>query len=183
MGWGAGERELSDRPNLLRLVAGRPVAAVETGEVVVLEANIDDMNPELCEPLLEALFAAGALDAWFQPLVMKKSRPALLVGAVCAPERRTEVAAALLRESTTIGVRWHAAARTVLPRRLVEVETPYGPVPVKVAGALDRPDQIANAAPEYEVCRRLAREHGVPVKLVYGAAIGAFYRRRDGQGG
>jgi uncharacterized protein (DUF111 family) len=141
---------------------------------VVIEANVDDMNPELCEPLLEALFAAGAVDAWLAPIVMKKGRPALLVAALADEARRAQVAEALLRESTTIGVRFYPVSRTVLARRIVEVDTPYGKVPLKVAG---EGEQIWNAAPEYEACRRLAREQGVAVKLVYAAALAAFYRR------
>ena len=175
VGWGAGDRELADRPNLLRVVAGvrAPLAATAGDEVAVVEANIDDMNPELCEPLLEALFAAGAVDAWFTPIVMKKSRPALTVAALCAPAARDAVAAALLRESTTIGVRFSTRERHVLPRRLVEVDTPWGKVPVKVAGDGD----AANAAPEYEICRNLAAAAGVPVKRVYLAALAAYFRR------
>jgi uncharacterized protein (TIGR00299 family) protein len=174
VGWGAGDRELADRPNLLRVIVGEPAPAPEA-DVVVVEANIDDMNPELCEPLGEALFQAGALDVWFQPITMKKGRPALLVAALCAADRQGSVAEALLRESTSIGVRYHAVSRRVLERRLVEVATPYGTVPVKIAG--ERGEEW-NAAPEYEVCRRLAREHGVPVKLVYLAALGELYRQR-----
>jgi len=175
VGWGAGDRELGDRPNLLRVVAGvrAPLADAATDEVAVVEANIDDMNPELCEPLLEALFAAGAVDAWFTPIVMKKSRPALTVAALCPPSVRDAVAAALLRESTTIGVRFSTRERHVLPRRLVDVDTPWGKVPVKVAGDGD----AANAAPEYEACRELAAAAGVPVKRVYLAALAAFFRR------
>ena len=119
-------------------------------EIVVVEANIDDMNPELCEPLLEALFAAGAVDAWFTPIIMKKSRPALMVAALAPAAMRDAVAQALLRESTTIGVRFSVMTRTVLPRRLVEVDTPWGVISVKVAGDGD----AVNAAPEYEDCRR-----------------------------
>jgi uncharacterized protein (DUF111 family) len=131
------------------------------------------MNPELCEPLLEALFAAGALDAWFVPIIMKKSRPALMVSALCPPAAREAVAQALLRESTTIGLRFSTRSRRTLPRRIVEVETPWGTIPVKVAGEGD----VGNAAPEYEACRRLAASAGVPVKRVYQAALVAFFRR------
>ena len=174
VGWGAGDRELGDRPNLLRVVAGVSGGTASlTDEVSVVEANIDDMNPELCEPLLEALFGAGALDAWFTPIVMKKSRPALTVAALCAPADRDAVAAALLRESTTIGVRFSTLQRMVLPRRIVEVDTPWGKVPVKVAGE----GENVNAAPEYEACRALATAAGVPVKRVYLAALAAFFRR------
>jgi uncharacterized protein (TIGR00299 family) protein len=177
VGWGAGDRELADRPNLLRVVAGRPARAVvdePAGAHVVVEANIDDMSPQLCEPLVEALLAAGALDAWLQPIVMKKGRPALLVGALCEAARQGEVAAALFRESTTLGVRHHPVGRTVLERRFVEVQTEFGAVPIKVAGDGDRP---YNVAPEYEACRALARQHGVPVKQVYLAALAAYFQR------
>jgi uncharacterized protein (TIGR00299 family) protein len=173
IGWGAGDRELADRPNLLRVVAGEPRAQANEEDMALIEANIDDMNPELCEPLLEALFAAGAVDAWFTPIVMKKSRPALTVGALCSAAARAQVAAALLSESTTIGVRFSSVSRTVLPRRFVEVDTPWGVVPVKVAGEGD----ATNAAPEYEVCHRLAQAAGVPTKRVYLAALAAFFRR------
>jgi uncharacterized protein (TIGR00299 family) protein len=175
VGWGAGDREHEDRPNLLRVVAGvRPdLADAANDEVAVVEANIDDMNPELCEPLLEALFAAGAVDAWFTSIVMKKSRPALTVAALCPPAARDAVAAAILRESTTIGVRFSTHQRTILPRHLVEVDTPWGKIPVKVAGDGD----AANAAPEYEACRKVAASAGVPVKRVYLAALAAFFRR------
>jgi pyridinium-3,5-bisthiocarboxylic acid mononucleotide nickel chelatase len=175
VGWGAGDRELEDRPNLLRVVAGvRPdIADAANDEVALVEANIDDMNPELCEPLLEALFASGAVDAWFTPIVMKKSRPALTVAALCPPAARDAVAAAILRESTTIGVRFSTRQRTILPRHFVEVDTPWGKVPVKVAGDGD----AANAAPEYDACHKLAISAGVPVKRVYLAALAAFFRR------
>jgi uncharacterized protein (TIGR00299 family) protein len=172
VGWGAGDRELADRPNLLRVVAGvRNTATAD--EIVVVEANIDDMNPELCEPLLEALFAAGAVDAWFTPIIMKKSRPALMVAAIAPAAMRDAVAQAMLRESTTIGVRFAVMTRTMLPRRLVEVDTPWGVIAVKVAGDGD----AVNAAPEYEDCRRAASVAGVPVKRVYLAALAAFFRR------
>jgi uncharacterized protein (TIGR00299 family) protein len=175
VGWGAGDRDLGDRPNLLRVVAGvrSELADAASDEIAVVEANIDDMNPELCEPLLEAVFAAGAVDAWFTSIVMKKSRPALTVAALCPPAARDAVAAAILRESTTIGVRFSTRQRTILPRHLVEVDTPWGRVPVKVAGDGDS----ANAAPEYEACRRLALSAGIPVKRVYLAALAAFFRR------
>jgi uncharacterized protein (DUF111 family) len=174
VGWGAGDRELHDRPNLLRLVIGRPLIETQTGDVVQIEANIDDMNPELVDPLFEALFAAGALDVWLQPITMKKGRPALLLGVLCEPAVRDVVAQALLRESTTIGVRHQTLKREVLPRQLAEVDTPYGRVTVKLAGPADAP---LNVAPEYESCRARAKAHGVPVKLVYLAALAAFYRR------
>lgn len=172
-GFGAGTRELPDRPNLLRLVVGREDAAAVTpsnGECVVLEANLDDMNPELCEPLMEALFAAGARDVWFAPVTMKKSRPALIIGVLGDPAQEDALATLLLRESTTLGVRTQRVRRHTLERDLREVATPYGAVVVK-RGL--RGGEVWNLAPEYESCRQRAREHGVPVKLVYAAALAA----------
>jgi uncharacterized protein (DUF111 family) len=174
VGWGAGDRELPNRPNLLRLVIGRPVADAEKGECVVVEANIDDMNPEWTEALFDALFAAGALDVWLQPITMKKGRPALMLSVLCEPSYREAVTHALLAESTTIGVRHRSVERTVLPRHFVEVDTPYGRVKLKLAGPDGAP---LNVAPEYEDCRRVARAAGVPVKLVYLAALSAYDRR------
>jgi uncharacterized protein (TIGR00299 family) protein len=179
VGWGAGDRELGDRPNLLRIVAGRPAETADAlppvqGEVTVIEANVDDMNPEWIEPLMEALFAAGAVDAWCTPIIMKKGRPALTVSALCETSHREAVTAALLKHSTSIGARHRTMQRTVLPRRVVEVTTPWGPVPVKIADGESGP---ANIAPEYEACRRLAREKGVPIKDVYQAALAAFFGR------
>jgi len=181
VGWGAGTRQLPDRPNLLRVVVGSASGRVNgslSDEVTVIEANLDDMNPELCEPLTEALFAAGALDVWLTPIVMKKGRPAIAVAAMAPIGRKDAVILALLAESTTIGVRHHLVARTTLPRKLVDVETPFGKIPVKVAGeGGPGPDGAWNVAPEYAACVAAGRSHGVPVKLVYSAAIAAFFRR------
>lgn len=177
VGWGAGTRQLPDRPNLLRLVIGNSHAAA-SDEVALLEANLDDMNPELAEPLTEALFAAGALDVWFTPIVMKKGRPALTVAVLAALPQKAAVTAALLAESTTLGVRHQTLTRTVLPRRFVEVDTEWGKIPVKVAGEGGRgPEGAWNAAPEFAACAAAAKAHGVPVKWVYSAAIAAFFRR------
>ncbi len=173
VGWGAGTRDLPDRPNLLRAVAGRPEAPAADERAVVVEANLDDQSPELVATLIERLLAAGARDAWLQPVLMKKGRPGVIVGALADAERRAAVEAALLRESSTIGVRSHTVERAVLERRTVEVETPWGPLPVKVAG--DGAD--LNAAPEFEACRALAERAGVPLKRVYAEAIAALYRR------
>jgi hypothetical protein len=169
VGYGAGDRHLDDRPNVLRVVAFEPGARAE--RVFVIEANVDDMNPELCEHVAEALVAAGARDVWFSPIVMKKTRPALQIGAICDEADRDRVAAALLRESTTIGLRFWPADRRVLDRREVRVATPWGEVALKVCEEAGR---VVNVAPEYESCRALARERGVPLKQVYAAALAAF---------
>ena len=173
VGWGAGDRELADRPNLLRVIAGTPDAAAGD-RCFVLEANVDDATPELLGPLIAVLLSAGARDAWIAPVLMKKGRPAHLISALVDEARRGEVETALLRGSTTIGVRRHEVTRTVLARRMVEVETPFGAVPVKVA---DGPGGDENVAPEMDACLRLAKQHGVPQKRVYAEALAAYYRR------
>jgi pyridinium-3,5-bisthiocarboxylic acid mononucleotide nickel chelatase len=179
IGYGAGDDDPADRPNLLRAVLGEPWPATRPAgsdagadtEAVVIEANVDDMAPELCEPLLEALFAAGARDAWLQPIVMKKSRPAFAIGALCAPGARDAVARALLTHSTSLGLRMRAVERRVLERRSVRVTTPYGRLPVKLG--LEG-GEVLNAAPEYEPCREAAARAGVPLKEVYAAVITAY---------
>jgi hypothetical protein len=175
VGYGAGSRELPDRPNLLRVVLGTPAAA-SAGPVgagashVLLEANVDDMTGEVAAHALEALFAAGALDAWAAPITMKKGRPALTLAALADAARADAVAAAMLRETTTIGVRRVGATRTERPRRLVTVVTAFGPVRVKISEGPFGPPQVK---PEFDDCAAVAREHGVPVRVVLEAALAA----------
>lgn len=175
-GWGAGDMELADRPNVLRVTALVPGMATAKADVVwQVDANLDDMSPELCGPASDALFAAGALDVWWTPIMMKKGRPALTLSVLVETAKRDTVIAAMMRETTTIGVRYSERQRTVLQRQHVEVETRYGVIPVKLAGD---GRTILNAAPEYEACANAARVHGVPVKVVYAAALAAYDARR-----
>jgi len=178
VGWGAGDAELADRANALRAVvieAGPAPGAAASDAVWQIEANIDDMSPELCGPASEAVFAAGALDVWWTPITMKKGRPALMLSALVTAEARAAVTTAILRETTTIGVRYAARERTILARSIREVATPYGAIAVKVAAD---GDTIMNAAPELDACVAAARRHGVPVKLVFAAALAAFEATR-----
>jgi uncharacterized protein (TIGR00299 family) protein len=192
IGWGAGDAELHDRANVLRAIAidvsaapdesaveelAPQVATGPTGDGVwQVDANLDDMSPELCNPAADAIFAAGALDVWWTPITMKKGRPALTLSALATDEHRAQVIAAILRETTTIGVRYARLERTLLARSLVEVKTRYGTIPVKVARD---GDLIVNAAPEYEACAAAARAHDVPLKLVFAAALSAFDQQRS----
>ncbi|MFY9781676.1 MAG: nickel pincer cofactor biosynthesis protein LarC [Candidatus Baltobacteraceae bacterium] len=160
IGYGAGSADFPI-PNVLRLSVGRLAAPAPPGcdEVVVLEANVDDMPPQHFELALERVLAAGAYDAWLAPISMKKSRPAILFGALAPPEREAEVARAILRETTSLGVRVRRERRYVLERRVDEVATELGPVRVKTAevdGALRR-------TLEYDDVLRIARERGRPV--------------------
>jgi uncharacterized protein (TIGR00299 family) protein len=166
VGCGAGSADLP-RPNLLRVFLGEAMSseiAGKTERLAVLETNIDDMNPELYESLMERLFSAGALDVYLTPVIMKKSRPGVVVSALCSLHQKEAVFKAMLAESTTLGVRIAEVERYCLEREFREIETRWGKVKVKIARAKK---EILSAAPEYEDCRRLARQHNVPVRLVY----------------
>jgi len=171
VGWGGGRRELPDRPNLLRLVLGVTEAASSAGEShVIVEANVDDMNGELAAHALAALLAAGALDAWAAPVVMKKGRPGLTVSALASSAQAGAIASVMLRETSSIGVRLQPVRRVERPRRVVEVVTPFGPIPVKISGGPYGPPL---AKPEFDACARAAALAGVTVREVLGAALEA----------
>jgi uncharacterized protein (DUF111 family) len=176
IGYGAGARELAGHPNVLRVLVGRMPEDHPTQErVTVMEFEIDDMNPQLYGALMEALLAAGASDVYYTPVQMKKSRPGTLVTVVAAPERRERLAALVFRETTTLGLRYHDVLRDCLQRETIEVETPWGRVRLKL-GRLG--GEVVNAAPEYDDCLRLARQHGVPVKDVHASAVKAWLDTR-----
>jgi len=172
-GYGAGDRTLADRPNLLRILVGEPVGAVAGDDVVVLEATIDDSSPQIYEHVVEQLLAAGARDAFLETVLMKKGRPGVTLRVLADPADRDRLAAIVFAETSTIGLRYSTARRMLLPREERRVETPYGSVRVKVARA---PDGTANVAPEYEDCRALALARGVPLKVVHRAALAAALR-------
>ncbi len=185
-GYGLGRRQLSMQPNALRLLRGRPLAAGDllTGrlpdadaapagrpEVAVVECEIDDLTGEGFGFLMERLLAAGALDVYFTPVVMKKGRPGTLVTMLCRRPRLEELAATLLLESGSLGCRYHLAARFEAERDSVEVDTAFGGVRVKRSRLADRSLAMA---PEYEDCRRLALAAGVTWREVYNAAVAAL---------
>jgi hypothetical protein len=178
-GYGAGDTTLPDRPNMLRLILFEPEPEDPAErEAVLVEANIDDMPPEWCGHLLDRLFAAGARDVWYTPIVMKKGRPAISVSMLCAPSALSGLGSLLLRESTTIGYRFRAVGRRTLSRSTVVVDTPYGPQTIKIASDGER---VLNAAPEYEECRAAADRHAVPLKEVYAAAVAAYRGLADSE--
>lgn len=169
-GYGAGKRSLRDRPNLLRAIVGESVAPTGRDDVIVIETNIDDYNPEFYEHVMDRLFEAGARDVYLTPVHMKKNRPGILLTVLCTEGERERLSSIVLNETSTIGLRYYPARRLVLSRDTWEVSTPYGTVRVKIALS---PDGHENMAPEYEDCRRLAREKTVPIRLVYQAALAA----------
>lgn len=170
VGYGAGRRELKDRPNLLRAVLGsEPARSTDVGAShVLLEANVDDMTGELAAHALETLLERGALDAWASPVTMKKGRPGLVLSVLCEASRESDLTNTLLTETTTIGVRRLPATRTERPRRVVTVTTPFGDVRVKISEGPFGPPQVK---PEYEDCAARAREHQVPLREVIREAI------------
>lgn len=167
IGYGAGEREFADMPNLLRIVLGRETvmtASPDTETAVMVETCIDDMNPEIFGYVMERLFEDGALDVFWVPVFMKKNRPGTMVSVLCTSSDKDAIIRRLLTETTTIGVRCHDVLRRVLARRHITVDTDFGPAPVKevvgVDGGLRR-------IPEYEFCRQIARERQIPIRVVY----------------
>jgi hypothetical protein len=174
IGYGAGTRDLEDRPNVVRVVIGEAEEALPgTEPILVVESNMDDMNPEMYPPLLEALLEAGAREAFITPIVGKKGRPAHLVTALCHEPALAEVAQALFANSTTLGLRMRRDERICLEREWRDVNTPFGVVPVKLS---KRGGRFTRPMPEFEDCRRLAAEHGVGVMTVYEAAREAAAR-------
>jgi uncharacterized protein (DUF111 family) len=173
--YGAGRHDLREQPNLLRLIVGEQAGDLDRDQITILEATIDDMNPQFFEPLLDRLFEAGALDVFLTPVIMKKSRPGTMLTVLAEPAAADPCASVILTHSTTFGVRAHTASRWKLPRDVITVTTPYGSVRVKRGFSGDR---ITILAPEYEDCRRLAQAAGVPVQAIYDEA-----RRAAGQQG
>jgi len=177
VGWGAGTREGGRLPNLLRVFIGELDCAGSADAAVELSANIDDCTGEVLGSTLDKLLLAGCMDAWASPIIMKKSRPAWLVSALCSPADEAEAARILLSETTTFGLRRRACQRTKLERRFETVETRYGPIRVKVGLLAGRE---MTASPEFEDCRRAAQTHHVPVREVLAEAATQYRRRETG---
>lgn len=170
-GFGSGTKEFPGQANLLRVLIGERSGASEATVIRVLEANVDDSTPEVLGYAMERLLAGGALDVTLQPVYMKKQRPGTLVQVLARPEDQERLAAVLLRETSTLGIRISEAERRVAAREHVEVETEYGKVRMKVSPG--------GAAPEFEDCRRLAESTGQPLKEILAAAT-AVYRKGNG---
>jgi uncharacterized protein (DUF111 family) len=165
VGYGAGSRDLPGHPNLLRLYLGTPLAPApgRREKILVLETHLDDMNPEWYEPLMAGLFGAGALDVALAPIQMKKLRPGVRLTVVAPPAAREGLLDRLFADSTTLGVRITEVDRVTARRWAETIDTPFGPLQVKVMEYGGRRRRL----PEYEACRRLADEQGVPLIEVY----------------
>jgi len=166
VGYGAGTMDL-ETPNVLRVFVGEAAVAAPTGTptetIIQVETTVDDMSPQLYEPLLERLLESGALDAWLTPVIMKRSRPGVVLTALCEPGRVADLSRLLFEESPTIGVRWTAYQRARLEREMVRLDTAHGPVTFKVS-RLD--GRAITVTPEFEEIRRIARDRGLAVREV-----------------
>jgi hypothetical protein len=174
IGYGAGAADLEGQPNVLRIMIGEAAEKVVAGydqEITVIEANLDDMNPQIYGYFQEKALAAGALDVFTTPVQMKKNRPGTLLTVLCQPADAQPLMSLIFAETTTFGVRTHAAQRRVLPREFVKVTTSFGEVRVKLSRVNGR---ILHVAPEYDDCRKLAEEKNVPLQRVISEALRTY---------
>jgi pyridinium-3,5-bisthiocarboxylic acid mononucleotide nickel chelatase len=169
IGYGAGDRDFPDHANVLRVMIGEPTAADEALVVSVIEANIDDLNPQVLAYASERLIESGALDVSLEPIVMKKGRPGHLLRVVARPEDRETLAQIVFAETSTLGLRIHTAERRVQARSFHEIETPYGTVRMKVSDE-------GSYAPEYEDCRALAAKTGIALREIIAEANFAWLK-------
>jgi hypothetical protein len=169
-GYGAGSKDFPAHANVVRILLGEPSGASEAASIAVIEANIDDLSPQVLGYAAERLLERGALDVTISPLLMKKGRPGSLLRVLARPEDQEILARLVFEETSTLGLRLYRAERRVQARSTVEVRTPYGPVRVKVS-------ETGSFAPEYEDCRRLAEQTGTPLKQIFAAAHAAYMKR------
>lgn len=173
VGYGAGTRTYDKFPNVLRAVLGEVERTDATPDTVtVIEANLDDLSPQVFGHLMEQALAAGALDLFYTPVQMKKNRPGVLLTLLCANGDRDRMTELIFRETTTLGVRFREERRVILQREFVPVETAFGPIKIKVARNHD--GQVMNAAPEFDDCQAAALKHQVAVREVQRAALQAY---------
>jgi pyridinium-3,5-bisthiocarboxylic acid mononucleotide nickel chelatase len=164
IGYGVGSRNLADRPNLLRILLGTEAQELYTDTVIILESNLDDTSPEWLGFLMGRLLEAGALDVTFCPVQMKKNRPGVLLQVVGKPHQKDLFMEMIFRESTTLGVRFTYSQRKTLERSLEEVDSPWGKIMVK---KVVLPEGSQRLLPEYEACRTIAEEKGIPIRDIY----------------
>lgn len=164
IGYGIGSRELDDRPNLFRIIIGKEEEEADSDTVVVLEANMDDCNPEWSGFLMDKLFQLGALDVVFYPVQMKKNRPGTQIQVIGRPENLDDFMEILFRESSSLGIRFRYSQRRILKRSEVEIESPWGKMKVK---KVIQGDGKTVFLPEYEVCRNIAEKKDIPLREIY----------------
>jgi hypothetical protein len=172
VGYGAGRKEFAERPNLFRVILGsRDEAGWREETMLVIETNIDDMNPQLYDHVMDRLFEAGARDVFLSSIQMKKNRPATLLTVICAPLQRSGIEKIFFQETSTIGVRCYPVSRTILKRESKKVKTRFGDVTVKV---VEQPDGSKRAAPEYDDLKRIAATKKLPIKQLHDEVMRIF---------
>jgi uncharacterized protein (DUF111 family) len=176
IGYGAGNRDEAETPNVLRVLVGCAANRdVRAERITVIECEIDDMNPQIFGVVMDRLYVAGALEVFLVPVQMKKNRPGTLLTVLCSPDRRAALADLIFMETTTIGLRYSEVDREGLRRELVTIETPVGAVRFKLAF---RDGRVLNAVPEFDDCARLAAASNLSVKEVQALAIHAYGEQR-----
>ena len=176
-GYGLGSRDLPERANVLRAILADKIVSSGPERLVEVQATIDDMTPELLGAAIDKIREAGAAEAFFSPVQMKKSRPGILLTTLCRPDQLAEVQEIILRHTSTFGVRYREVDRLALERKFVSVTTPYGSLAIKL-GMLG--GEVIQVAPEFEDCRKAAEKAGVPIKTVYDAALQGYYQTVHG---
>ena len=179
VGYGAGNKDFQAWPNIMRIWTGEKVDTGETGEMVLLETNIDDMNPQVYGYLMEKLLDDKAADVWFVPIQMKKNRPAVMLSVLGPAGLEAKLAETIMRETTTLGIRSRRVSRHTAQRDVIETETSLGRARVKIK----RFGGFLAVAPEYEDCRRIARERNLPLQEVSRLIEAEARRRLDGHAG
>jgi uncharacterized protein (DUF111 family) len=164
IGYGTGQKEFPGRPNLFRILIGKDDPPLRREEMLVIETNIDDMNPQHYDYVMERLFAAGARDVFLSSIQMKKNRPATLLSVICEPRQRGTIETLLFQETSTIGLRAYAVSRTVLKREMKKLKTRFGALTVKI---VKLPDGRNRSTPEYDDLRRIAAAKKLPIKQLY----------------
>ncbi len=164
IGYGAGSNDNPEVPNLLRIVIGEDTQRQESDEVWIVETNIDDMRGEILGYVMDTLFRAGAVDAYFTPVQMKKGRPGIIISAIVPEKHLLSVEEVFFNQTTTFGIRKYKAVRSILSREVKEYESSLGKIRIKI-GSLN--GDIKNISPEYEDCKRIAEERNIPLKHVY----------------
>ena len=173
VGYGAGGLDLESQANLLRLIIGESQDGANQDTIIVLESNIDDLNPQNYDYLMEKLFTSGALDVYLTPIQMKKNRPGVILSVLAKPADQGNIEQLILQETTTFGIRTHTAVRKILSREFVTVTTPHGEIKVKI-GSLD--GKTYSVTPEYEECKKIARQTGIPLKTIQQEVLQQYYQ-------
>ena len=164
IGYGTGKKEFAERPNLFRIILGRVDSSAALEEMLVIETNIDDMNPQLFDHVMDRLFAAGARDVFLAPIQMKKNRPATLLSVIAEPRDRQKLSEIIFQETSTLGLRYYPVSRMILKRETKKITTRFGEITVKI---IEQLDGTRRAAPEYDDLKRIARANNIPLKLLH----------------